>query len=322
MNKKIAVLLAGLTVLGMVGQASAQVQNDTEADIDVQISEKTAIDISPENLDFGNLAPGETATEATGDNGVTYSALEVENAGSSNISQLYFNTSAPDTNPFGTGVASNYDVGNWIQIAPQETEMPGIPDASNHVFVSRVDFNESNDLSYVNVPDNFNYGRFRVGNEEYFWAVDASGTSGTAGGCATGTGTFRVGNTAHARDTTGTVDLSSTGGDVTGYEVSDVNGNYGGVASVDVGSRTYDVLVNCEGDSTKTVRTRYNPEPLGVDVSGLSGVADYILDSTNGGEAMFPGEHFTTNVSLNVPRGVAATGGSETGTLTVVASTS
>lgn len=306
MNKKTTVLLTGLLALGMISQASAQVSNDTEAPIDVQISEKTAIDISPESLDFGSIVPGQNISVDTSG----WSAVEVENVGSSNITSVYFNTSVPSSNPFGTGVASNYDVGNWIQIRPQETNMEGIPNSDTAYFVNRVDFNESNDLSYVNVPDNFDYGRFRVADEEYFWAVNSTG--GVAAGCGD---ELRVGQTPHTRQQTGTVDLVNNG--VSTSLSAGPNGNYAVAPSVNVGGKTYDVLVECQGASTSTVRTRYNPEPLGVDISGAGGVAVSLLNASE--QDMYPGEHFTTNVSLSIPRGVAASNGALTGTLSVVA---
>lgn len=313
-KKQSLVLFTGLALIAMVSQGAAQVENDTDADITVSVSDRTAIDVSPESLDFGSVRPGENVTAAG-----TYSDLEIENVGSTNVSNLYFNTSNPADNPFGTGQSSQYDVGNWIQIAPQEDQLAIVPNVNQQTFVNRVDFNESNDLSYVSVPNGWHYGRFRVGAQELFWAAETTETGNpeTAAQCAD---TLRVGQNAHNRTATGSVNLDTGSYDT--YTLT-AQGGYAVADSVTIDvpnhrTRDYSVLVDCSGTNTKTIRTKYNANAEGVDVTG--GAAEYIIGPS---EDFTPGSHFTTAVSVNVPRGVASTGGSPiTGVLNVVAQAS
>jgi hypothetical protein len=318
-HKKTTMALAvSIALLGMVSSGAAQVENDTETDITVTVDARTAIDVSPESLDFGSMVPGESKTDTVGD----FSALEIENVGSTNLTNIQFNTSTPDSNPFGTGVGSNHDVGNFVQIAPQEDNMAGIPDTNAYKFVTRKEFNESNDLSYVFAEDGWDYGRFRVEGQELFWAVNTDTSVSSSGGCSTtGSDDFRVGVNAHNRTTTGSTDFTSGSSEYDSYSLSGVS-DYALATDVTVDvpnhdARTYDVLVKCDGSQTYTARTKYSVNPLGVDISGDASAANYVLDS--GEEDMFPGEHFTTNVSISVPRGVASSSSALTGTLQVLA---
>lgn len=312
-NKSTALLGVLVLVLGMTFSGSAQATDNST--VTVNVGTQTAIDISPSALNFGTIEPGTEVNETT--SGFTH--FEVENIGSNNITNVWANTSTPTTDPFGTGFASNYDVGNFIQIQP-DNEIAGVASDNSFTYVNRKEYNESNDLSYITTPEGTNqewrYGRFRVGEQEFFWAVNTT----TTGACETGdtdSDDLRVGVQPHNQTATGSVDFT-TASEYDSYDLASGTTVEGVASSVTLSSatldadRTYDVVANC-GAETYTYRSKFNPDVAGEDLTATGGAAQYLLSGTAGSaEAFQPGEHFEVNVSVRLPQGVAATGTSET----------
>lgn len=300
-------LVASFVLLAMSSSATAITSDSTtNSTVTVDVTSKVAIDITPQDLSYTGMEPGTTVTST--DSG--YSAIELENIGSVNISQVWMNASVPSSNPFGSGLASNYDAGNFIQISP--TGEIGTASSNNFTFVNRKEFNESNDLSYVFTPsaDRWDYGRFRAGDQEFFWAVNA-----TSNACTGANGEkLRVGNKAHNKTATGSADFTSS--EYTSYPLTETGNSHGIATGVNItlpsgNTRYYDVLTKCSGDETYTVRTRYNPKATGATDLTFDGTQiEHLLNSTVGSQgAMQPGEHFQVNTSVEVPQGVPQNAG-------------
>ncbi len=333
-----SVVLAAV-ILGMTATVAAQpaLSDDQDnATVYVTVASKIAVDISPSNMSYSGINPGEFVNESddvtAGPGNQGWTGVEIENIGSENISQVWLNTSVPTNNPFGGGGAAAYDAGNFIVVnssgdTPDGLEGLAGPD-SNYTYVNRREYNESNRLSYIFTPDagEWRYGRFRSGDQEFFWAINV--TSG--GACQTGdAGDFRVGNRAHNQSSTGSVDFTA-GGDFTAYTPTSPAGASEQVLVPNVQisrpdgvSRSYDVLVNCDDSGatgTFTMRTKYNPtmgEATDLTVDGT--VAQHLINSTapaSSEQELQPGEHFSIDVGIEVPLGVAS-GGVSPGTLRV-----
>lgn len=311
----------------MMGTASAQVTSeDTDnSTVTVDVASKVAVDISPSDISYGAIDPGSAVLESNSSSvGGPVGAVEIENIGSENITQVWLNTTTPDDNPFGTGLAQEYDAGNFIEVKPEgEADTTS---ASEFRYVNRKDFNETGDLSYVFTPEDggeWEYGRFRVGSQEYFWAVN---TSESTGACeTTGSNDFLVGQNAHNKTNTGSTDFTNSSGDITEYGLTGTGaGDAEALATgVEVGDRNYDVLVEC-GDPTYTVRSSYNVNALGAsDLASDGSAVSHILNATEASDAseeLQPGEYFGVNTSIRVPQGVPSNAGI-TGQLRVLVNT-
>lgn len=318
-------LVAALLVVGFAVPVAAQASptGSDDAGVDVTVEKITNVDINPTQLSYGgagnNLQP--RGFEATSDNG--FVGVQVENSGSNNITELSVENTEPKSRPFGTGFADNYDAGNFIKMRPDNVTDFTIGvggdgtigaednedgdftsgtinnDPSKYHYASRVDFNASGPptgtpqaLTYIEVPGpEYRYGRFRSGDEEFFWAVE-TGTGGTGDGNVcdgeggeTGGATLRVGSDPHTDDEIGTVDFtSSNSGEYSEFELTteDGSGDFGIVDGVELnttqGNTTYTVLSWCAptatssanvksensfaGNKTFLVRTRYDLNPF------------------------------------------------------------
>lgn len=322
-----ALVIAALT-LGMVSTASADVADDAEdnATVTVQVTSKIAVDVTPEQLDYGSLEPGASQTFANNGPESGYSSIEIENIGSENISQVWLNSTVPSERPFGSGVTSAYDAGNFIKAKSDDSTAQ--EQVSYSTYINRKEWNESSPLRYVFTPDSslWDYGRFRNGQNEFFWAVKRDG----AGACDTAADSFRLGNSAHNESFTGSTDFTSSG-DWTGftpsqvdtsnkYVVTGVQPDIPGVAT----DPQYDVVLECDnanGETTATF-TRYNVKADGVnDLTEEGGQALHLINATqaaNTDQMLQPGENVAANTSVQVPQGVVSnTGSGYSGTLRV-----
>jgi hypothetical protein len=316
----------------MMGTASAQVTSEgtDNSTVTVDVASKVAIDISPSDISYSNIDPGSAALQSDGsDVGAAVGAVEIENIGSENITQVWLNTSVPNDNPFGTGLEQEYDAGNFIEVKPEGEA--GTASDTNFRYINRKEFNETGDLSYVFTPDDagtWKYGRFKVGSQEFFWTVNTTGPAGT---CVTNDGgdDFRVGQNAHNQTHTGSTDFAD--GSYTTHSL--VTGGSGDADALAAGvtidppgmdSRSYDVLVNC-GDPTYTVRSSYNVNALGApDLVNDGSAVEHILNATEAADPnaeLQPGEHFGLNTSIRVPQGVPSGNNGITGQLRVFVNT-
>lgn len=315
-TKALICLAATVTFLSF---AAAQDATD-DSEVEVTVAQETAVDLDPRYLNYssGGLTPGSTQTRD--DAGV--SALQVENVGSENITDVWMSASEPTTDPFGTGIASNYDAANFVQIYLNDTKITN--EFSNldgslssyrdtPVFINRRDYAANRDLSYIFVPDEaaWEYGRFRAGEQEYFWAVETSTDVGAD------SPTLRVGQTAHTQEQTGTTDFTG-GGDTVDYTLQSTTSlpsNFG-KANIQVPRQNgpaRDVTVIVQTDDTTsegvyTVRSRFNTQYTNggntEDLSTDSNTELLFNSSRSGGIDLAPGDSFQVGTRVTVPRGV------------------
>nr|EGQ40693.1 MAG: hypothetical protein J07AB56_14230 [Candidatus Nanosalinarum sp. J07AB56] len=361
--------------VGLVSSAAAQ-QSDSSS-VDVTVDSVADVDINPTNLDytsngFRNIEPG--TFNATSD--TNFTGIEIENSGSENLTDVRVRTTEPESRPFATGVSSNYDAGNFIQVRPQEgigiltspdldgdSPETGNSDETGYHYAARVDFNASGDgLSYIKTPTTegnadggavWRYGRFRSGDQEFFWAIRTSpGTSSDANICdGDSNAVIRYGNQPHTDQNIGTVDFTDDNN--ASYEEIQIvetsqSDPYGRVNNTDLefGDGTikdYSVLTYCglsgdqitgstprEVNDTYVVRTRYDRKPL-ADATRLPQTSSplvqdddtdpslqNLVDTTN--TEFEPGDHFTLETAIEVPRGTAV-GDISQGSLSIRATT-
>jgi hypothetical protein len=274
---------------------------DEETPVTVEVAQRVAVDVSPSQLNYRGLNPGSKASKT--ENNVE--KIEVENIGSVDINKMWINSSTPSTNPFGSGISKKYESGNFIQI--KSLGDLSTPQNKKHYFINRKEFNESNDLSYISTEpgEDWRYGRFKVKDQNLFWAVRAND-----GSCTTQGSDLRVGKKPHNETFTGSNDFTDESSEYTGYDLQPADGSY--VApkvwvNTSKTSKQYDVVAKC-GQKTWTIRTKHNIQPNGVDLTSFSRSersSEYLINSARDGKSLQPGEQFSLNTAINIPLGVA-----------------
>lgn len=316
-NTKTLILL--VATVAFLSTASAQDATD-DSEVNVTVASETAVDLDPRYLNYSSgLTPG--STETLDDSEV--SALQVENVGSENITDVWMDASEPTSDPFGTGFASEYDAANFMQIYLNSTiisdEFSSLDGSLSDyrdkpVFINRRDYAENRDLSYIFVDgeDAWEYGRFRAGEEEYFWAVENSSVVGSSNI------TFRLGQTAHTQEQTGTTEFTSSGTDYvesTLDTTSSLPDNFGTtnvtIPRQDGTERNVTAVVQTDATTSEgvyTVRTRFNTQYTnGGSTEDLSGTlaSELLFDSSRtDGIDLAPGDSFQVGTQVTVPRGV------------------
>lgn len=273
--------------------------NDTIS-IYVTVSEVTAVSITPDLLNWTAIIPGSPGGGK---------AIMIENLGSTNISKVWFNASFPASLPFGSSDFTLHDAGNYVVIRKNQS-------GAQWFHPNRVEYNES-ELIYLTLPtDAVSHGRFRNGQDEYFWALKNE-TPGT-GNCTNGT--FYIGVDPHNSTQQGTIDLSgcaltltevATSGCRTG-SLTRHNSTWG-YADIMIGKDdgsslmglNYSIMVR--DDCSQVFFYRWNQDIA----TAASTINDEDFDNTT----IYPGGTLIANVNVHVPYGVPA--GQKTGALTV-----
>ncbi len=331
-------LIIGLTIgLFITGTASAQLGgnltvNDSEtSNVSVVINSQTWVDVNPAAFTWSGIDPGSVGdyTEEIlgGAPGAGFFALQVENIGSHNISYVWFNATYPSASPFAVGSTANTDSGNYVVLsnATQNRSLlenrVAFETAMNrsYYFINRKEYNETRALVYVTDPNgamppntaNFDYGRFRNASVEFFWMLDVAD-----GSCEDNA--FYIGDGAHTKWTTGSVDFASgpcvaagltnppaapagindcRTGTLTNNTLAGSSTTYG-VADVNIGGQRYCVAVeNC----SSVFFSKWNPDyPFNLCGPGYS---TYVWNSTRDGP-LTPGDSFAVGIKVYVPFGI------------------
>jgi len=289
-------LIALLMVIGFQSvSGDLQVNATDNASISVSIASQTWVNIDPEIMSWVDVDPGSVGDNDTEAN--HYYAIQVENIGSINITNLWFNTSYPSTRPYGTGVASNYNAGNFVVLS-RET--------GGYFFANKLEYNETRTLSYLVDPSGrmppdgstYKYGRFRNVTKEYFWFVEPNANDQCN---ATGVN-FWIGGTPHTREDTGSNDFSSCSGTLTnpgsgcgtGTLTQDSNHPDWAYADVSVHGMNYTVAVY--SDCTKVFFSHWNKDAPGGE---LGSYTSYFNTAP-----INPGDSIIARVKVFVPYGV------------------
>jgi hypothetical protein len=355
MKKTIAIafLAAGMAM----SIASVGAQDAEDAEVNVSVSGTTTLDVRPTELSYSGLEPGDRAngTELEANN---YSTIEVENIGSRNISDVWAEASHAESDPFGTGTAAAYDAGNFIQISTEtangneydsaqwsaDATLAG-SDAERFHYVNRVEFTDYPTPTYIETleageegqlqksttnigSDNLDshVGRFREGDEWYFYTVYFDGSNNAC--TAASEGELWVGKDKHTPTTLGTTDFTNPN-NVDVYDIeSDDSGEYAvtnnsvsyGVTNLEGTTETlnYDVFMHCDGSSesarqnSHTFRTKFNTAPNATVLqdSGYSlgtssnGDAENLIAAGAPSRNLNPGAYFPVDVTVTLPQGV------------------
>jgi len=289
---------------------SADVNQTDTITVNVEVAQRTLVNVNPTSLSWSS--GGSDSVYPGSDSSVK--AIQIENIGSTNITQIWFNTTYPDSNPFASGTASTHNAGNFIALRENSS-------SAKWFFANRVDWKEQQALIYVTIPSGWTsgqYGRFKISDHEYFWAANES-TLGK--GCNETGAYFRIGKDPHNESNQGTVDLTTCDATLTdaaggndcraGTLTNDASNSGWGYADVFVGPNSdyynYTVAVN-HGCNT-TMWVHWN-----MDAPGASGGthAQYFRNST-----LVPGNLTIANVMARVPYGVHY-GTTTPGTLTIL----
>jgi len=308
----ILVFTAAVAIFILPDASAQSTVNKTDTlNIYVTVANLTMVDINPANLTWINIPPGTESNSSYAASG-NKEAIQIENIGSTNITNIWFNVSQPSVMPFGSGDINNYDPGNFIVIRRNTT-------GAKFYFVDRKEFNES-ELIYLTLPGGeVVHGRLRSANHEYFWVVNV--TDGTCNDTE-----FWIGNSPHNQTDTGTVDFTQACGSLTGTVTEDCrtgnfvpsSDNQWGVLNLTVGpsagGENYTVIIptDCTGNNVTIRFWHWNMDAPGS--SGSSNAFQEYFRTT----PLVPGAKDIANVKIRVPYGTIA-GTLPTGYLTVIA---
>ncbi|MFH1127231.1 MAG: hypothetical protein V1718_03945 [archaeon] len=323
-------VIALLFMTGGGFQQGNAINATDNATIMVTINTKTMVDISPENMSFGTLDPGSRSINYTNDELISASktAFQLENIGSTNLTNLWLNVTQPTIRPFATGIANNYDAANFVTVEINQSPDGSAITQNALSFVDRIEYNETRELVYLNVPATTkSYGRLRSGYNEYFWAL--YGTKTQCNASSAGTLYLRIGLSPHNQTQTGTIDLVG-GAEGTDWETitlgamydSGFNENWsyssvvGNTIPIDTPATEY--CATAYIDCSKVRFFRWNADAPGAGTCGLAGNG-YIYNSTN--TELMPGDSIAMNIEMRVPFGTVM-GDIKTGYLTVIGQSS
>lgn len=319
-------IIGGIIVLSLLLISSTSyaglpnINTTSELEINVSVNQVTWVDITPKSLNWTSpaLSPGETGINQD---------IYIENVGSDNISYLWFNSTHPSSNPFGTGSPINYNAGNFVAIKQENGEGQK---GSYYFFPNRHEWNETVRLAFASFETDWYYGRVREANHEYVWSVDPS-AGGDANKCndtaTSGTkGVLRVASTAKNRTQTGTTDFTDSGTDYTWANLTQSttypewsftpNG-------IEIGEDSKQYCVAVRDSCDEVIVYKWNADAPGGAADSASGYGFNCSSGSyfgaNGTSPMNPGDAFVANVVVYVPYGTAY-GDMASGTLTMVAS--
>lgn len=339
-KKPISATLIALIAIVFISTASAQ-DSQNNLDVNVSISDETIIDIQPSSFSWGyganTVFPGTEAGPGVEANG--YGRIQIENLGSVNITQVWFNNTQPTQKPFGTGNSNIYDSANFLALDRNSVG------TDNNAFIERKEFGldqpGGDDIIYLTTSTGWDYGRLRNSSSEYFWTVNDTGS--TLQGKA-----FRIGIDHHNETQTGSTSFNAqcAGGDETGslncngYNlnvVTDAGGTDWAVTEIEVGVEDTNLASNDGGteycvamqetqilgsNDPETNFIKWNKGHPAVQAAGGGSDCGYATNYTIGGSSpsgqLVPGEWITMNLRAKVPYGVVS-GNLPTGNLYVLA---
>ncbi|MFH1834964.1 MAG: hypothetical protein ABH851_02115 [Methanobacteriota archaeon] len=303
-------------LLYFAGSASAApVSNDTDdSNVTVTISTVTQINVDPSDLTWTVAPGGECGGGGSCNESLSnFYALQIENTGSKNITKIWFNNTYPTDNPFGAGLPSSYDSGNFVVLGNESAS-----GAEDYFFINRVDYNETKQLVYLTDPNgllppasDWMYGRFRNASYEYFWMINKSDSCNR-------TKNLYIGNLAHTASSSGTVNFNT--GDVETVVLTAGASDMYGVGDIDSGNLSgYCVLVNASCNQVYLYKLNMDMQGAGTDCDNALYVSGDVDDSAWINGQLPPGGSRIIKIKVRVPYGVYE-GETTSGTITVMVS--
>jgi hypothetical protein len=218
-------------------------------------------------------------------------------------------------------------------------------DNETYHFVNRKEFADDNYPSFIrtepigntvsgNSVDNHHVGQMRFGDEWFYYDIPTGTDNKCNGGGANSPSVIRIGQESHTQTEDGTVDFRNSGTETlsnyTTYDLSTTGSSTYGVTNNSVtfefnsgNDQTYDVLTACPGNSgsptPQVVLNRYNVDFNSTsDLTSTGTISNYVLDAPAPDSMLKPGQQFSVETAMNVPRGATA-GQVGPGSLTVYA---
>ncbi len=304
-NSLLFVFILMVSIFTHTDSGQAQYTGNDTITISINISEKSMVDINPSNLSYGPLEPGSVG-DSTKENIGNYSGIWIENIGSTNVTKIWFNSTYPASDPFGTGDPLSYDAGNMIVIANGSAE--------TYYFPNAVEYPRSDsDSLYVQTPVGFDFadgdifGKFRNTSYEYFWAIDSDN-----GNCSGRT--FYYGGSPHTKEQMGDVNLDD--GTPAPLVLSVVSPGWSSASVLFPNPGGANYCLSVPDDCSKVIFHRWNADIPGAGTSVCPGIG-YFVNSTV--RPLTPGNVTKGNINVYVPYGVPM-GQIKNGLLTVYVS--
>ena len=286
MNKTKLLSISILSLVIVLGLALASTDTAT---INSSVTSSTQIDITPNTFTFS----GTLAQIIKGNN-----SAEIENIGSTNISQIAMDASVAGPNPFGSGAATSYLPGDYLIVSTDNTTF---------YYLHYNSYNETKpvylDTSAISGGPT-SQGRIRFGSSEFFWAAKANAQNSCANG------TLYITNTTagiHNISQIGDVVLGGTSRSLTNTSVANVSTvtSYG-LANVQFAHNipnlggNYCVAVNNDCTELSLFSFNNNQDPYD-NVSACSNDAYFY----NNADAFKPGSIMRLYLGLIMPYGTA-----------------
>jgi hypothetical protein len=286
------VLLLGVIMLSASAQLGGNltVSDSEPATVNVTISSRIMVDITPASFSWSAANPGTVADYTTEANG--YPAIQIENIGSTNITHVWFNATYPASRPYGTGSTSVQNAGNYIVLSKNMT-------TTRYWGINQLEYNETTTLYYIkdmagNMPPSatHTYGRYHNASGEYFWMISKSSA------CADGTAVLRIGNVSHSKTQTGTTNFQT--GAFTSWTLADIGDASYGYVDITAGPLA-GLCVAVSSDCRRVFFSKWNADEPFQRCANVG----YAWDSAVDGR-LVPGDSFAMGIKANIPYGVAA----------------
>ena len=342
MNKKFTALAVLALVLGMVSTVSAD-QTNSDNTVTANVTSTVALDVKPESLSYPGLEVG----NLTDSSNRSFDGVSIANIGSEYIDRVWIESTEPNTRPFASGNPKAYNAGNFLVAKPQnQTGLAVRGDYDTFHFINRREFEGPSPPNFIEPADDGQLSNnvisgARFGDEWFFFDLmtTTDGSSPAEAVCSGGGGTsanLRIGKVSHTTEDLGTYDFTSDGGPDgirwKEFDITSLNtGGYGITNSTvtfdfRAGSgtnQTYDILTGCKAagfQENHIVLSKYNVnynETSDLYTNGPGGT-NYVFRASQTDTMLTPGDSFTVDLGMRVPRGVSA-GQVTDGTLTVFA---
>ena len=326
-----SIILTAVIIGSTLGAAQITVDTKKSTDINVTVNQEVALDVDPKTLSYSNVNVGEQVTTSDRD----YRGITVENTGSEYIDKIWVNASTPSQRPFGSGIPTRYDAGNFMQVKLNTTDA-GVDGAivDKYYFINRQEFEvpESSLPAYIVAPEDqvtlpnqgtvasnsgdVKVGRFRRGNEE-LWFIIATAEDDSSDNCDGTTGEdsmLRIANVSSTPSRLGTVDFTDdNNGGWKEYNIDEFGSTMYGISEQSIPleysteTLNYDILTSCD-NSMNTVRTKFAVDVFDTnDLTTSGSETEFLVNAgTTPGNMLLPGSTLPIQTAVQVPTGVAA----------------
>ncbi len=268
--------------------------------IDINVTQEVSIDVTPNSTSWYGVSVGST-TSAT--------SFQIQNIGSVNISTIDASITNAASNPYGTGSASNFNAGDFIQMNASTN--------SSFYYINKKEFNESMP-AYVTPPTDWTegkdtgyFGRFRTvadgvdTGQEYLFFTNRTAPSGN---CSSN-GVLLIAKNPKTVSNSGDTDFSNSG-NYTLVTLNPADNNTTGEGEIGGGHPLTGYCVQVSSDCSQVTFFHFN---MAIDDGTNCGSDQYVFSGT-----LEPGNTTEIWLRAKIPNGVSE-GDVSQGTLTFTA---